>query len=213
LVEYDQIESQSGPDGRGISDGNTIRVLHDGREERVRLWGIDAPESKQPWGTRAKQFTGDLAFGKAVTVRDRDVDRHGRTVAEIILPNGRNLNHELVRAGLAWHYVQFAKRDTVLPALEQEARRISACGQILRRCRRGNGGRRECIERGGLTVRSLDLLITYVGRTTLPKVKAQCRTNLGRCLMWGTGAHGQCWANDSDAVVGIRGLSFTRLLQ
>jgi micrococcal nuclease len=74
------------------------------------------------WGTRAKQFTGYAAFGKTVTVRVRDVDRYGRTVAEIILPDGRNLNHELVRAGLAWHYVQFAKRDTVLPVLEQEAR-------------------------------------------------------------------------------------------
>ena len=48
----------------GISDGDTIRVLHDGREERVRLWGIDCPEGKQPWGSRAKEFTGDLAFGK-----------------------------------------------------------------------------------------------------------------------------------------------------
>jgi micrococcal nuclease len=97
-------------------------VLHDGREERVRLWGIDAPESKQPWGTRAKQFTGDLAFGKTVTVRVRDIDRYKRTVVEIILPDGRNLNQELVRAGLAWWYRQFAKRDTVLPVLEEEAR-------------------------------------------------------------------------------------------
>jgi endonuclease YncB( thermonuclease family) len=85
----------------GISDGDTIRVLHDGREERVRLWGIDCPVSKQPWGTRAKEFTGDLAFGKTVTVRVRDIDRYKRTVAEIILPDGRNLNHEVVRAGMA----------------------------------------------------------------------------------------------------------------
>jgi hypothetical protein len=74
----------------GVSDGDTVRVLHDGREERVRLWGIDAPESKQPWGTRAKEFTGDLVFGKVVTVQVRDIDRYKRTVAEIILPDGRN---------------------------------------------------------------------------------------------------------------------------
>src|SRR5215472_14664852 len=67
----------------GISDGDTIRVMHEGRAERVRLWGIDAPESGQPWGTRAKQFTGDLAFGKTVTVRVRDIDRYKRRVAEI----------------------------------------------------------------------------------------------------------------------------------
>ena len=82
----------------GISDGDTIRVLHEGRAERVRLWGIDAPESGQPWGTRAKQFTGDLAFGKTVTVRVREIDRYKHTVAEIILPDDRHLNQELMRS-------------------------------------------------------------------------------------------------------------------
>jgi micrococcal nuclease len=58
-----------------------------------------------------------------VTVHVRDIDRHKRVVAEIIiLPDGRNLNQALVRAGFAWWYRQFAKRDTLLPALEQEAR-------------------------------------------------------------------------------------------
>ena len=68
-----------------ITDGDTIRVMRDGRAERIRLWGIDCQESKQAFGTRAKQFTGDLA----VTVRVRDVDRYKRLVAEIILPDGR----------------------------------------------------------------------------------------------------------------------------
>ena len=52
----------------------------------------------------------------------RDVDRYKRTVAEIILPDGRNLNRELVRAGLAWWYERYARRETVLQNLEQEAR-------------------------------------------------------------------------------------------
>jgi micrococcal nuclease len=58
----------------------------------------------------------------SVAILQRDIDRYKRTVAEIILPDGRNLNQELVRARLAWWYRQFAKRDSVLPALEQEAR-------------------------------------------------------------------------------------------
>src|SRR4051795_3421063 len=82
-----------------ITDGDTIKVMHDGVAEKIRLWGIDCPESKQPFGTRAKQFTGDLAFGKEVQVHVRDVDRYHRTVAEIVLRDGRNLNQELVRAG------------------------------------------------------------------------------------------------------------------
>jgi endonuclease YncB( thermonuclease family) len=49
-------------------------------------------------------------------------DRYGRLVGEVLLPDGRNLSHELVRAGLAWWYAYFAKQDVVLAALEQEAR-------------------------------------------------------------------------------------------
>ena len=65
--------------GVAISDGDTIRVMHDGAAERIRLWGIDAPESKQAFGTRAKQFTGDLAFGEIVTVKVRDLELEART--------------------------------------------------------------------------------------------------------------------------------------
>ena len=86
----------------GITDGDTIRFMHDGAPEKIRLWGIDCLESKQAFGTRAKQFTGDLSFGKVVKVRVRNVDRYHRPVAEIILPDGKSLNQELVRAGFAW---------------------------------------------------------------------------------------------------------------
>ncbi len=61
-------------------------------------------------------------FKKTVTVRVHDVDRYGRQVAEIILPGGRNLNQEIVRAGLAWWYRQYARHDKELERLEAEAR-------------------------------------------------------------------------------------------
>jgi micrococcal nuclease len=96
--------------------------LQDGVSKRIRLWGIDAPEMNQAFGSRAKQFTGDLAFGKAVTLRVHDVDRYGRQVAKIILPDGRNLNREIVAAGLAWWYRQYAKHDTELERLEAQAK-------------------------------------------------------------------------------------------
>jgi endonuclease YncB( thermonuclease family) len=85
----------------GITDGDTIKVMHNGAPERIRLRGVDCPEAKQPFGTRAKQFTGDLVFGVLVTVRVKDINRYKRTAAEIILPDGRSLNQELVRAGFA----------------------------------------------------------------------------------------------------------------
>jgi endonuclease YncB( thermonuclease family) len=114
---------------------------------------------QQPWGTRAKEFTGDLAFGKIVIVRVRDIDRYRRTVGEVILPDGRNLNQELVHAGFAWWYRQFAKRDALLPALEQErGRRSAACGATRRRYHRGSGGRQraEAGARGSAEARHAD---------------------------------------------------------
>jgi len=77
-----------------------VAVLNGREQRRVRLYGIDRTESHQEFGTRARQFTGELALGKTVTVRVRDTNRYGRTVGELILPGGRNLNQELVRAGL-----------------------------------------------------------------------------------------------------------------
>jgi micrococcal nuclease len=106
----------------GISDGDTIRVLHDGISKKIRLFEIDCPEMGQPFCARAKELTGDLAFGKTVNVRVRDIDRYHRIVAEITLPDGRMLNQELVRAGLAWWYRRYARSDAELQRLEIEAR-------------------------------------------------------------------------------------------
>lgn len=106
-----------------ITDGDTIRVMHAGRSERVRLFGIDCPEKAQGWGTRARQFAGSMVFGKTVTIRVHDTDRYGRPVGEVVLPDGRSLNRELVRAGLAWWYRQYAPRDAELERLEADARR------------------------------------------------------------------------------------------
>jgi micrococcal nuclease len=100
----------------------TLDVLHDDTVPRVRLWGIDAPEKKQPFGVRAKEFTADLVFAQEVRVRVRGSDRYKRTLGEILLPDGRNLGHELLKAGLAWWYQQFAKNERALADLEQEAK-------------------------------------------------------------------------------------------
>jgi endonuclease YncB( thermonuclease family) len=86
------------------------------------LHGVDTPEKAQAFGTRARQFSSALAFQQTVTVRVHDTDRYGRLVGEVVLPDGRSLNQELVRAGLAWWYRQYAPDDTTLAQLEAEAR-------------------------------------------------------------------------------------------
>jgi endonuclease YncB( thermonuclease family) len=106
----------------GISDGDTITVLRDRTPVKIRLRGIDCPETGQDYGSRAKSVTSELAFGKVVTVHPRRKDRYGRTVADVILPDGRVLNHELVRRGVAWWYRKYAPRDTTVARLEADAK-------------------------------------------------------------------------------------------
>lgn len=104
-----------------IKDGDTIEILKDGKPLRVRLYGIDAPEKNQDFGTRSQQYTASLVFGKRVGLEVKGSDRYGRTIGIIYLADGRSLNEELVRAGLAWHYTDYSK-DANLAALEVEAR-------------------------------------------------------------------------------------------
>ena len=105
----------------GVVDGDTIDVLHAGRAERVRLIGIDCPEKRQAFGQRAKQATSDLAFGTVVTVAAPRRDRYGRLLGDVMLPDGTNLNRELVRRGMAWWYRKYST-DRRLEATEAAAR-------------------------------------------------------------------------------------------
>ena len=105
-----------------ITDGDTLTVLFQKTPVRIRLSGVDAPEVRQAYGSRARQFAASLAFGKTVTVRVLNSDRYGRKLGTIILPDGRNLNHELVRAGFAWWFRRYAPRDRELERLEARAR-------------------------------------------------------------------------------------------
>jgi endonuclease YncB( thermonuclease family) len=104
-----------------IRDGDSLVILAGGTPVEVRLHGVDAPEQGQAYGRRAKSFTGNLSFGRQVELEPRGKDAYGRTLAAVILPDGRSLNRELVAAGLAWHYRQYSD-DADLAAGEAEAR-------------------------------------------------------------------------------------------
>ncbi len=106
-----------------VKDGDTIDLLQGGQTVKVRLYGVDSPEKNQDYGQKAKDFTSQLAFGKQVRLIAHNKDRYGRTVGTIILPDGRNLNEELVRNGYAWHYKEYSK-DKNLENLEADARRF-----------------------------------------------------------------------------------------
>jgi endonuclease YncB( thermonuclease family) len=109
-----------------VADGDTITVLdHDKQKIKIRLYGIDCPERKQPFGNRARQATRDAVHGKVVYVTPVEKDRYGRTVAIVAAPGREMLNSWLVKEGLAWVYPQFCKQADIcdrLRELEQEAR-------------------------------------------------------------------------------------------
>lgn len=106
----------------GISDGDTFTCLtYSKRQIKVRLAEIDTPESKQPYGTRARQALSEIAFGKDVTLRvHKKTDRYGRTVARAYVGE-LDINAQLIRRGAAWVYRKYSK-DRGLIALENEAR-------------------------------------------------------------------------------------------
>lgn len=105
-----------------VLDGDTIEVLHNTRAERIRLSGIDCPESGQAYGKRAKQAASALTFGKEVTLHTHGKDKYGRTLADVLLSNGTHVNHMLVKDGWCWWYRKYALGDTVLEEFEKEAR-------------------------------------------------------------------------------------------
>lgn len=69
----------------GVTDGDTIRVMRAGSAVKIRLEGIDCPESHQDFGTKARQFTSKMVFGKLVKVEDKGQDRYGRTIGRVFV--------------------------------------------------------------------------------------------------------------------------------
>ncbi len=107
----------------GVSDGDTVKVLDAGKKQhRIRLLGIDAPESNQAFGQKSKQYLSSLIFNKNVSITYKEKDQYGRILGTIFYEN-ENINLKMVQAGLAWHYVYFAKDNKELAEAEAAARK------------------------------------------------------------------------------------------
>ena len=107
----------------GVSDGETVKVLDAGKKQhRIRLLGIDAPESNQAFGQKSKQYLSSLIFNKNVSITYKEKDQYGRILGTIFYEN-ENINLKMVQAGLAWHYVYFAKDNKELAEAEAAARK------------------------------------------------------------------------------------------
>jgi len=104
----------------GVGDGDSITVLKERQQVKVRLVDIDAPERAQPFGNRSKQSLESLVKGKEVRVVERGKDRYDRVLGRVY-HGDIDVNAEQVRLGMAWVYRPFAG-DTTLYEIEAGAR-------------------------------------------------------------------------------------------
>ena len=96
----------------GVSDGDTITVLKDGKTPiKIRLYGIDTPEKKQAFGMKAKLYTSGLVFQQIVMVQTIDIDRYNREVAIITLPDSSLLQTRILESGMAWVYTKYCSAE------------------------------------------------------------------------------------------------------
>ncbi len=104
----------------GITDGDTLTVLRDLEQIKVRLAEIDTPEKAQPYGQRAKQSLSDMCFGRQARIEDKGHDRYGRTIGRVWCA-GVDANAKQVQWGMAWVYDRYVT-DRSLYALQDDAR-------------------------------------------------------------------------------------------
>ena len=115
-----------------VYDGDTMKAEGSDIEIKVRLVGIDAPETSkkkretgQPYSQQAKKYLTDLILKKTIDIRGYGLDRYNRILGLIYL-NGRNINLEMIKTGLAEVYRGKSPRDLDLALFaqaEQEAKR------------------------------------------------------------------------------------------
>jgi endonuclease YncB( thermonuclease family) len=125
----------------GVHDGDTITILdRDERQHRVRLAGIDAPESGQPYGRAAKNALSRRVHDRWVRVEVVKLDHYGRTVGKVT-ETGRDVGRDQVAAGMAWWLRVFAQEQS-----PEDQRLYAAAEASARERRRGLWRDREPIE-------------------------------------------------------------------
>ena len=103
-----------------VADGDSITVLRDLEQVKVRLVDIDAPERAQPFGTRSRRALSALVHGQEVLVVERGIDRYQRILGRVYRGD-LDVIAEQIRQGMAWVFRRYTK-DASLYAIEAEAR-------------------------------------------------------------------------------------------
>lgn len=105
-----------------VSQGDTLTVLRDGRLIDIRLHAVDSPDPGQFFAEAARRFTHELCFDRMISVHPIERAPSGKTLAIVYLEDRRELNYELLKAGLAWHSKKFSS-DRMYDAAMTHARK------------------------------------------------------------------------------------------
>ena len=112
LISYTPLENIR------VIDGDTIRAEAKGKEIKIRLVEIDAPEMNQPFGAQSKSFLNRLLYEKDVTLIAQGEDRYGRVLGNLF-SNELNVNMLMVKFGFAWVYDEYAKNSSLYKYQDQ----------------------------------------------------------------------------------------------
>jgi endonuclease YncB( thermonuclease family) len=109
-----------------VADGDTITVKIDGIETKMRLFGIDCPESGQQYGRAAKRAIAQILSGRDIKVEILGYDRYDRALA-VVYADGKSVNEIMVKAGYAWVFEKYCNREFCdeWTTYQDEARRSS----------------------------------------------------------------------------------------
>ena len=108
-----------------VTDGDTITILTaDNEQERIRLWGIDAPEKRggQPYWKASRDQLASMVAGKQVTVTWDKRDRYGRIIGWVLVDEGMWVNKVMVLTGMAWWFERYAPDDDSLKEAQETAK-------------------------------------------------------------------------------------------
>jgi endonuclease YncB( thermonuclease family) len=98
----------------GVTDGDTLTVSDNSNSQHViRLAGIDAPEHGQAFGAASEKHLADLVLDKNVNLDCTNEQSYGRLVCKVLLHSGEDVDLDQVKAGMAWHYKQYAYSQTL----------------------------------------------------------------------------------------------------
>ncbi|MDH6358948.1 thermonuclease family protein [Parabacteroides sp. PF5-9] len=100
-----------------VSDGDTFTILTEEKKQvRIRIYGIDAPEIKQPFSEKSREFLADMIAGKEVAVIYQGTDNYERVIGKVKVGNIPDVGLEMLKAGFAWHYSYFDNTQSYIMA-------------------------------------------------------------------------------------------------